>query len=186
MRMRRESSEAGKKTINTLRLKMYASEISIRNNRIPHSKILKLLQTSSGFPNDIVEIYQNRVLPCKTRTIRLLGKKQPAKVLHTLLGYEVQACYKRIHCPDAVTANYLKLFTELGCHSIHLPYDPTLTARVLPDLEACLARISKGICSLFPGDQDLQNYVTRKVFAIIRKQLKSSSRASETADKAQE
>jgi hypothetical protein len=145
-----------------------------RAERIPHSKLLRDLQLSEETPNTLVEIYQKRVLPGQTRTIQLLGKKCPARILHTLLGCEVQASYKRIQVPDMVTARYLKLFTELGCRSIRLPYDPTVTASLLPEIEACVANISEGIHALFPNDRTLQNYVLRRVYAIIREQLKKS------------
>jgi hypothetical protein len=145
-----------------------------RAERIPHSKLLRDLQLSEETPNTLVEIYQKRVLPDQTRTIQLLGKKYPARILLTLLGFEVQASYKRIQCPDMVTARYLKLFTELGCRSIRLPYDPTVTASLLPEIEACVANISRGIHALFPNDPALQKYVLRRVYAIIRGQLKKS------------
>jgi len=72
-----------------------------------------------------------------------------------------------------VTARYLKLFTELGCHSIRLPYDPTLTAEILPGLEAAYDRIVTGVRDLFPRQHELQVYVLRKVFEIIRQRLQS-------------
>jgi hypothetical protein len=145
-----------------------------RAERIPHSKLLRDLQLSGEIQSTLVEIYQKNVLSGKTRTIQLLGVKHPARIFNTLLGYEVQASYKRIQCPDMVTARYLKLFTELGCHSIRLPYDPTVTASILPDMEACIANIGNGISALFPNDRTLQNYVLRKIYSIIRVQLKKS------------
>jgi hypothetical protein len=143
-------------------------------DRIPHSKLLRDLQLSKEITNTLVDLYRQRVLAGRTRTIHLLGRKHPATILHTLLGYEVQASYKRIQCPDMVTARYLKLFTELGCRSIQLPYDPTVTAGLLTDMEGCIANISKGLCALFPNDRALQNYALQKVYAIIRGQLKKS------------
>ena len=120
---------------------------------------------------DFLETYQQKVLPQKTRTIRLLGRKSPAKILHTLLGFEVQASYKRIQCPDLVTARYLRLFSELGCHSIKLPYDPTFTAQIISGFELMLDDVNNKIRQLFPGDLRMQRHATRKVFAIIRRQL---------------
>jgi hypothetical protein len=106
--------------------------------------------------------------------IRLLGKKSSAKIIHTLLGYELQASYKRIHCPDLVTARYLKIFSELGCHSIHLPYDPTITAQLLSELENALENINRKVQELFPKNTALQRYVIQKIYAIIRQEIKSS------------
>ncbi len=119
-----------------------------------------------------MEAYRAKVLTQDTRTIRLLGKKGPARILHTLLGYEVQASYKRIQCPDLVTARYLKLFTELGCRSIKLPYDPTLTADLIPQFEDMVDKIAKQVAQYFPQDVSMQHYVLRRLFSIIRRQLR--------------
>lgn len=142
--------------------------IPIRDGRIPHLKIVEASKSAA----DLVDAYRARVLTQNTRTIRLLGKKNPARILHTLLGYEVQASYKRIQCPDLVTARYLKLFTELGCRSIKLPYDPTLTAELIPELEAMVDCITKQVAEFFPQDVSLQHYVVRHIFKIIRRRLR--------------
>ncbi len=155
-----------------LTLETGGAQIEVRNRRIPHRKILKALQDSAENSGNFVETYKKEVLPIQTRTIHLLGKKAPARINTTLLGYEVQASYKRINCPDMVTARYLKLFTELGCHTIKLPYDPTVTARIIPGLEAAYDRMVKGIRSLFSGSPALQAYVLRRVFALIRSRLR--------------
>jgi hypothetical protein len=144
--------------------------IPSHNQRISFQEILRTTIGSTAF----VDIYRQRVLTQNTRTLRLLGKKSSAKIIHTLLGYEVQASYKRIQCPDMVTARYLKLFSELGCHSIKLPYDPTLTAQLIPELEAMVQAIVHRICELFPRDLSLQRYVIRRVFGVIRRQLRNA------------
>ena len=99
----------------------------------------------------MVQIYRQEVLSIKTRTIHLLGRKSSARISNTLLGFEVKSSFKRIHCPDLVTARYLKLFTEIGCHSIKLPYDPTVTARLIPELESAVERLVSGTKALFPA-----------------------------------
>jgi hypothetical protein len=142
-----------------------------QKRRIPHKQILLMLQASSENSEAFAEIYRREVLPVQTRTIRLLGRKGPARIIHTLLGYEVQISYKRIQCPDMVTARYLKLFSELGCRSIRLPYDPTITARLVPRFESVMERITLGVSNLFPGDTSLQRYVLRNICAILRKTL---------------
>ena len=139
------------------------------SNKIPHQQILEAAQNC----NNLVEVYHREVLPHPTRTIRLLGRKSSAKILHTLLGYEVQASYKRIQCPDLVTAQYLRVFSELGCHSIKLPYDPTLTARLIPDLESALDSITLTVGQLFPGNTRLQQYVTQRIYGIVRRKLEN-------------
>jgi hypothetical protein len=143
--------------------------ITIRNGRIPHQKIFRTLKA----PGELVSSFRNRVLTQNTRTIRLLGKKSSAKIIHTLLGYEVQASYKRIQCPDLVTARYLRLFSELGCHSIKLPYDPTLTAQVIPDFETMVDDIASQIREFFPQNIALQHYVLRMMYGMIREELQA-------------
>lgn len=142
-------------------------------SRIMHKRILVALQEASGGGRNIAEIYRHEVLPIKSRTIQLLGHKSPAQIINTLLGFEVQASYKRVPCPDLVTARYLKLFTELGCRSIKLPYDPTITDRIIPELELAMNRLAAGVRALFPGDRSLQVYVLRRFCLHIRDQLHS-------------
>jgi len=144
--------------------------------RIPHREILKALQDPAlGIPG-ILEIYRRSVLPARTRVIHLLGRKAPARIIETLLGYEVKAHYKRIQCPDMVTARYLKLFSELGCRSIRLPYDPTVTLGLLPELERSVSGIAVGVRDLFPKDRQIQLYVIRKLYSLLRLQLKEAAR----------
>jgi hypothetical protein len=140
------------------------------SHRINHQHIL---QTSSHYAS-LVQTYRDQVLTQKTRTIRLLGRKASAKIMHTLLGFEVQASYKRIQCPDMVTARYLRLFLELGCHSIKLPYDPTLTEELIPKFEAMVEGIKEEIRESFPGDPSTQRYVIRIIYAVIRRDLHNS------------
>jgi hypothetical protein len=136
----------------------------------PKIQIKKILEASNGYAG-LIAVYRERVLSQTTRTIRLRGRKNPAKIIHTLLGYEVQASYKRIQCPDLVTARYLRLFSELGCHSIKLPYDPTLTEILIPGFEATIDSIKGKIRDLFPSDFPTQQHVTCEVFALIRREL---------------
>ncbi len=154
-------------------LEAAGEKIEMRNRKIPHKRILRALLSSSTDSQNLLETYRQQVLPVKTRTIHLIGKKGPARIITTLLGFEVKSSYKRIHCPDMVTARYLKLFSELGCHSVKLPYDPTVTARLVPQFELAVTRIDEGVRSLFPESRTLQAYVLRKVYEILRGQLRS-------------
>lgn len=146
--------------------------IRLKGRRIPHSEILAALDGSAEETGSLVEIYRSRVLPVKTRTIHLFGRKSSPRIIETFLGFEVQAGYKRVHCPDRVTARYLVIFTELGCHSIRLPYDPTVTAGLLPFLENSLTRLKAGVTALFPGNRKAQIYVLQKIYARLRSRLK--------------
>ena len=141
--------------------------------RIQHKRILAALQGPLDGPGNLAGIYRLRVLPVKTRTIQLLGRKGPARITETLLGYEVQGSYKRFHCPDMVTARYLKLFLELGCRTIKLPYDPTITAAIIPAMEASVSNLQEAVKQLVPTPAPLQLYVIRQVYHHLREQLKS-------------
>jgi hypothetical protein len=142
--------------------------------KIQHHEIL---QASENYAR-LIDGYRDEVLTQATRTIRLLGRKSSARIIHTLLGYEVQASYKRIQCPDLVTARYLRLFSELGCHSIKLPYDPTRTEHLIPVFEATLNSLKERIRELFPRDSSTQQYVLRKIYGIIREQIADITRAT--------
>lgn len=148
--------------------------IRLEGTRIPHAKILAALEGAAEGAPGLVDVYRSRVLPIKTRTIHLLGKKSFPKITDTLLGYELQSGYKRVHCPDRTTARYLMVFTEIGCHSIRLPYDPTVTAELLPALEGSLARLKEGIVALFPANRRVQRYVLRRVFTHLRARLRKT------------
>ena len=152
----------------------FDSERRVKKQKIPHQKLLYESQNCGDLKSSFADVYRNKVRSQKTRIIRLLGRKGPAKIIHTLLGYELQASYKRIQCPDLVTAQYLKIFSELGCHSIHLPYDPTVTALLIPEFENLLQRIHRKVKETFPKNATLQRYVIQKIYSIIRQQLKAS------------
>jgi hypothetical protein len=143
---------------------------AIHNGRIPIQEILR----SSDNYSILVNLYRQKVLSQPARTIRLLGRKNPASILNTLLGYEVQSAYKRIQCPDLATARFIRLFSELGCHSIQLPYDPTHTAELIPEFEVAVDRIKMQIRALFPTDASLRIYYVRRAFEIIRRQLSAA------------
>ena len=151
-------------------LEVEGRTFTLRNGIIP---LHEIILSSKKYLN-LVDIYQQKVLSQPSRTISLLGRKNPTTILYTLLGYEVKSSYKRIQCPDLATARYVRLFSELGCHSIQLPYDPTLTAELIPELEAAVNDLTQQMRTLFPRDASLQAYVIRRVFAIIRRTLRMS------------
>jgi hypothetical protein len=159
--------------------------IPLSGSQIPHLKILAAFDCSADGSGGLVETYRSRVIPGRTRTIHLLGRKSSPRIAETLLGYEVQAGYKRVHCPDKVTARYLVIFTEIGCRSVRLPYDPTLTAELLPALEGSLARLKASIAALFPGNRKLQVYVLRKVYAVLRVLLRQAARTGKSTAEAE-
>jgi hypothetical protein len=144
--------------------------------RIPHLEILNALQDPALGVANIADTYRRCVLPIKTRRINLLGRKSPATIIETLLGYEVKASYKRIHCPDIVTARYLKLFTEIGCRTIRLPYDPTVTANLIPQFEQAVAKIISGVRDIYFQDRPLQLYVIKNIYRHLRTKLAAAEK----------
>ncbi len=55
-----------------------------------------------------------------------------------------------------------------------LPYDPTVTARLLPELEVAQERLVSGVRLLFPQNKDLQQYVLRQICRYIRRRLRAA------------
>jgi hypothetical protein len=93
--------------------------------------------------SEMVELYAGRVLAARHRQVSLRGRKCRATIMHTLLGYEVKAGRKRITCPDLITARYLRAFAEIGLATVRIPYDPTVTRGMLPEVELVLEKIRK-------------------------------------------
>jgi len=128
----------------------------------------KFLHDSNEYSR-FVETYRQKVLTKKTRAVSLPGRKNSARILYTLLGYEVQVARKRMSCPDSVTARYIRLFSELGFSSIQIPCDPTVTAELIPGFETALETLVARIRKCFPAER--QTYAIRKIYSIFREQL---------------
>jgi hypothetical protein len=84
----------------------------------------------------LADCYASHTLGHRHRVVTLRGRKCQARIMYTLLGYEVKAGRRRITCPDLITARYLRLFAEIGMPCIGVPYDPTRTETILPEMEA--------------------------------------------------
>ena len=89
----------------------------------------------------IEAIYRHRILGQRVRQVALLGRKCQPRMMYTFLGYELKLGRKRLTCPDVSTARYLMIFAEIGLERVQIPYDPSQTARLLPELESCFAEI---------------------------------------------
>lgn len=89
----------------------------------------------------ICAIYETEILSRKHRVVELAPRKCRPRLMRTFLGYELQLGRKRITCPDLVTAHYLSLFAEIGIGSAAVPYDPTVTAALLPSLETAFREL---------------------------------------------
>lgn len=98
---------------------------------------------NSELAEELLRIYRSGTDDSKTRRVRLLGRKCEPVILKTFLGYELQMRRTRLNCPDLATARYLKIFAEIGCAGIEVPYDPTVTAEILPRLEELAAELKE-------------------------------------------
>ena len=121
------------------------------------------------------KIYAEEVVIERNRSISLWGRKCQPQIIYTLLGYEVKAGKKRITCPDTVTARYLSLFSELGLDSVRLPYDLTVTARILPELEAIMESIKQEIRAQ-ETDQKRAQKLLRSAYSSARRQLRQAEK----------
>lgn len=123
----------------------------------------------------LIAIYRDRVLPLQTRRVPLLGRKCKAVLMKTFLGYELQLGRKRITCPDLITARYLRIFAELGVRAIEIPYNPTRTASILPDLEESFATAQQIMQEEAGEKSDAKRWV-RRVYGRIRAGLAETKR----------
>ncbi|MGW8178836.1 MAG: hypothetical protein ACWGQW_08755 [bacterium] len=123
--------------------------------------------------NSLVRCYRERVLENKTRKVALLGRKCEPQIMYTFLGFEVKLGPKRLTCPDMTTARFLCIFGKLGMNSIEIPYDPTITASVLPLLEESLQRIDSLLESGELESSRLKRRA-REAYGKIRKRLRET------------
>jgi hypothetical protein len=128
-----------------------------------------------GQEDGLISCYSKQILPAKTRRILLLGRKCEPKLMYTFLGFEVKLGNKRLTCPDMTTARYLRVFGRIGAESVEMPYDPTLTARVLPLLEKHMESIDELLASSETRRVQRQRRAQR-VYRRIRQRLKDAER----------
>lgn len=122
---------------------------------------------------DLVLLYAS-ALRERTRSVRLAGRKCDPRIQHTFLGFEVKMLNRRVTCPDITTARFLKIFAALGSPSVRIPYDPTVTARLLPDLERAFETLRRGA-----SRESLTPIQLRRVYARIRRGLERIENAAE-------
>ena len=123
-------------------------------------------------------IYAQEVLSRPTRVVSLPGRKCQPQIVDTFLGYELKALRKRITCPDMSTARYLRIFAEIGMPAIRTPYDPTLTIRLVPELEKSFKQIKELLQNEDLPPKSHQGEL-RNIYRRIRDRLKSLERTSE-------
>ncbi len=118
----------------------------------------------------IGQIYCEGVLPRRHRLFTLVGRKSRAELQRTFLGYEVKVGRRRFTCPDRITALYLRFFAEIGLAEVKVPYDPTLTAKLVPGLEGALEKIHEVIRQK-RLDRQRRLRTIRRVYRRIRSRL---------------
>jgi hypothetical protein len=123
----------------------------------------------------LADCYASRTLNQRHRVVVLRGRKCQARIMYTLLGYEVKAGRRRITCPDLVTARYLRLFAEIGMPDIRMPYDPTVTAAVLPELEALFEKALQQRRAEH-ADTASEGRAIRRMYREIREALRKAER----------
>jgi hypothetical protein len=125
----------------------------------------------------LTSCYVAGVLERRHRVVPLRGRKCNARVMLTLLGYEVKAGRKRITCPDMTTARYLRIFAEVGMAQIRIPYDPTLTARIIPKMETALEDIRRGAQRQATDHQEEKRLV-RMAYGDLRRALAKAEQSN--------
>ncbi len=115
-------------------------------------------------------IYCRKVLRQRTRIVELLGRKCSPRIMQTFLGFELKLGRRRLTCPDISSARYLKIFAQLGLAEARIPYDPTSTAALLPDLERSLMRIHRHFEQLGYSER-ASKPALRRLYAKIRRAL---------------
>lgn len=120
-------------------------------------------------------LYRERVLGGRVRIVRLPGRKCRPRILDTMLGFEILAGSKRISCPDIISARYLVIFTELGLDRVCIPYDPTRTARIIPELESAFSQV-KDLLSGATGSRTVRQRMGR-TYANLRDRLRKAERS---------
>ena len=118
-------------------------------------------------------IYRHRVLEQRVRQVALLGRKCQPRMMYTFLGFELKLGRKRVTCPDVSTARYLMIFAEIGLERVQIPYDPSQTARLLPELESCFAEVKALLLKVSP-DSKRHQILARRVYAILRKRFQGA------------
>ena len=123
----------------------------------------------------IEALYKEHVLDGRVRFVSLPGRKCSPRITDTILGFEIRAGSSKVGCPDITSARYLVIFTELGLDRVCIPYDPTRTARILPDLEHSFRRV-KELLSGPPGSETARQR-TERTFARLRDRLRKAERS---------
>jgi len=142
------------------------------------------VKTQTAIQEEIEKLgrtYGEEVLSGRSRVVSLPGRKCEPRILNTFLGFELQVAQKRITCPDMSTARYLRIFAEVGVPSVRVPYDPTFTSCVLPQLEQALKRIKDLLLKENLNRKQHQSKL-RNIYRKIRENLKWAEKEASVGD----
>ena len=120
-------------------------------------------------------LYKEHVLGGRVRFVSLPGRMCSPRIMDTFLGFEIRAGSGKVVCPDITSARYLVIFTELGLDRVCIPYDPTRTARILPDLEHSFRRLKE--LSSGTSVSETARRRTGRTFAKLRDRLRKAERS---------
>lgn len=128
----------------------------------------------------IEALYRDHVLGERVRFVSLPGRKCRPRIMDTILGFEIHAGSRKIACPDITSARYLVIFTELGLDRVCIPYDPTRTARILPELEHSFRRVKE--LSSRAADSPTARRRRGRTYAKLRDRLREVERKMAAID----
>lgn len=123
------------------------------------------------------DLFRTAIDGQKIRRVKLIGRRCSPRIFNTFLGYEIIAASKRIICPDMTTAEYLKIFAEIGMKEVAIPYNIVRTGEYLQQLQKAFASL-KLILDFFSdqllGKADKSRF-HRSVYYRLRKSLNDIS-----------
>ena len=120
----------------------------------------------------IEALYKEHVLGGRVRFVALPGRRCSPRIMDTFLGFEIRAGSRKVVCPDITSARYLVIFTELGLDRVCIPYDPTRTARILPELEHSFRRVKEMLSET--SGPELTQQRTGRTFAKLRDRIRKA------------
>src|SRR5215203_6257197 len=90
----------------------------------------------------LATIYAEKIRTLRTRScsLEIPERENDVRILHALLGIELQVGRRRFTCPDLPTARYMRVFARLGCREFAIPYDITKISTLADELETAWQR----------------------------------------------
>jgi len=133
------------------------------------------MKENLDIPNEsLAAIYAEKIRTLRTRScsLEIPERENDVKILHTLLGIELQVGRRRFSCPDLATARYMLVFARLGCREFAIPYDITKISTLADELETAWQR---SLLILETGSGELSDQQRKRrrssLFRSIRSEL---------------